>query len=740
MADDNNKKSSVIDELRRRHLFRAAGAYIVVAWLLVQIADTIMPIYDAPQWVLRAFVTLLVVGFTPAMIAAWLFDITRHGIEVTGDSPRQARVLASVWFRAIVGGITTIVTGIVVWWIWTGYLVNSTNGLSADRSVSGDRVVAITPIRNLSGDESLEWLGDGLANLVRNELAKSRHVVVVSKPRWDSITRDTGGGDAAYEAARDAGIEFVFSGEFISLPAGMYLSVRLTDLASGIERAAESFDALTAETMLGTGYRLGIIARQGLQLPHTESVDSFAADFVVNNMTAYEAYVGGLEYFRRFDYGLAEQSFGVALELAPQFHIARYRLSHVFMSTGRQSQAVATIADIPADAPFSRREQLYVDAARTLFEFDLDPAIATYRTLLDEYPYEVEARQFLAEAYFQNYQEDLAVKELRILAQQEPENEFIWGSMGTYLVLAGQLEEAEQPLTTYLELAAEKAHPLTMLGDLQRQRGNYEQSADYYTRALDANPGFAEARRGQAQVFTLIGKSDEAKATWREIIADGELPADERIYAAFDYSYVLRAEGQYRESLEPLLALEAEIKEERIREPMALATRAMSHLELGEPDVAQTLIDEALERNAASAPTRYLFARGLLELAESNYPAVRNTAQEIRTHALPPDNPDRTEERAAIYLEGLALLGNGDADAAVELLRSGIELGGYSYAVFELALARALALAGELDEARTLAEAAANYHTASEVRLDLELDRRRARQLQADLDDQLTTD
>lgn len=743
MAEHKNERWSIFEELKRRRLFRSAATYVVGAWLLVQISDILLPIYGAPEWALRAIVTLLVVGFTPAMIFAWLYNITNHGIEATGDAPRQVRMLTTTWFRAAVGGTTIVATGIVIWSVWTDYLAEPATEDAASR-LATHPVVAVTPIRNVTGNAELDWLSEGMANFVRTDLAQSRHVVVVSKSRWDSIARQAAStGQSTDDIAKTTGIEYVFGGEFISTPGGLFLSVHLTDLRRGVQRASETFQNLTPETMLASADRLAMLARRDLRIPHTESVDSFAADFAVNNMTAYEAYVGGLEYFRRFQYGEAEQAFATALEFAPEFHIARYRLAHVYMSTGRQTEALETIGAIPDDAAFDRREELYVEAAKAFFSFDLESSIKTYGILLEEFPYEVEARQFLAEVHYHNYEVALAVEELRILARQEPENEIVWSTMGAYLVLSGHLEEAEAPLETYLELAAEKAHPLTMLGDLQRQRGEYEQSVDYYTRALETNPDFTEAKRGQAQVLALLGDVAAAKAIWRAIIDDPSIAADERIYAAFDFTYVLRSEGRFRDSLEPLLELEDAIRAEISREPMALVTRALSLMELGEATRAAGLIGRALELNQRvpnGYPTRYLFARGLLELHDEEFEAVLRTANEIRSHAAAPDDPDQTEARAASYLEGLALSAMGKSGDALVRLRKGLELGGYDYAIYELALARALAANGELEAALNFAQQAENYRNIGEVRLDLELDRVRAGLLLAEIQRRLGND
>ena len=63
-------------ELRRRNVYKAAVAYVVVAWLLIQAASILLPTFDAPAWMMKVFVILLVLGFAPALIFAWAFEIT----------------------------------------------------------------------------------------------------------------------------------------------------------------------------------------------------------------------------------------------------------------------------------------------------------------------------------------------------------------------------------------------------------------------------------------------------------------------------------------------------------------------------------------------------------------------------------------------------------------------------------------------------------------------------------------
>ena len=68
-------------ELRRRNVVRMAGLYLVGAWLIVQVTGTLLPMFGAPAWVPRVVVILLAIGFFPATIFAWAFELTASGLK-----------------------------------------------------------------------------------------------------------------------------------------------------------------------------------------------------------------------------------------------------------------------------------------------------------------------------------------------------------------------------------------------------------------------------------------------------------------------------------------------------------------------------------------------------------------------------------------------------------------------------------------------------------------------------------
>src|SRR6201982_3710915 len=80
-----SEKTSLFAELRRRNVFRVALTYAVVAWLLIQIASVFLPMLDAPEWIITAFVLLLGLGFAVALFISWAYEMTPEGLKRTQD-------------------------------------------------------------------------------------------------------------------------------------------------------------------------------------------------------------------------------------------------------------------------------------------------------------------------------------------------------------------------------------------------------------------------------------------------------------------------------------------------------------------------------------------------------------------------------------------------------------------------------------------------------------------------------
>jgi len=70
-------------ELKRRNVYKVAVAYAIVAWLLIQAASILFPTFEAPAWVMKVFISAIILGFPVALIFAWAFEATPEGIKRT---------------------------------------------------------------------------------------------------------------------------------------------------------------------------------------------------------------------------------------------------------------------------------------------------------------------------------------------------------------------------------------------------------------------------------------------------------------------------------------------------------------------------------------------------------------------------------------------------------------------------------------------------------------------------------
>jgi tetratricopeptide (TPR) repeat protein len=572
-------------------------------------------------------------------------------------------------------------------------------------------VVAVADFVNRTGDPDLDWYGEAVARLVTDALTGSRLLHVVS----NEIAESAGGFDV------------LVSGEFLAGESGITVAARVVETGTGRSLAATRLDGLSIAALLGCADEVAAEARKGLGLPPEDSIDVFSADFATDNPEAYRAYLSGLRAFADWRYDDAERGFSEALALAPDFTMARYRLAWVYGATGRRDEALGEIKRAVAEIDrLSDREARYVRAAEAEFEARTDDALAQYRALVEAYPYDTDARHLLAGVLHDSGRYDEEIAELQVLARLAPDDGVVRSMLGYAHLAKGDYTGAVVELQRYVELEPDSANGHASLGDAYRAQGELDLASDEYRAAIAADPAFHVAVNSLAVVEALEGRLGDAEQRLRSLVKSGEAAPRDRLDAAFELASVLRAQGRFREAGAVLESLQPQLEAEQVREAMALAVRGDCQAELGNTSGARKLIARAIDRSPG-VPTRYLFTRGLLDLRRGDLAAARATAAAITAGALPPDNPDRTEDKAAAYLEGMALLAEGEAGRAVERLSLAVASEGYEYAVYRVGLARAFLAAGRLPEAMAAARQAVEGTDTADPRLDLLLDRARAR-------------
>src|SRR5438132_14414245 len=84
-------------ELKRRNVYKVAITYAVVSWLLVQAASILLPTFEAPAWVMKAFVVFLALGFGLVVFISWAFEATSEGLKRTEDVPPDVAAKLPTW-------------------------------------------------------------------------------------------------------------------------------------------------------------------------------------------------------------------------------------------------------------------------------------------------------------------------------------------------------------------------------------------------------------------------------------------------------------------------------------------------------------------------------------------------------------------------------------------------------------------------------------------------------------------
>ncbi len=149
-----SNKPSFFSELRRRNVFRVALTYAVMAWLLIEIASVLLPMVDAPEWMITAFVVLLALGFAVALFISWSFEMTPEGLKRTEDlSPDE---VIPYWSRR---KFARFIIGVAV----TAFCLSAYQLLFPARKLSQSQPVSISqsspsgsPSEKPGGNQSVE--------------------------------------------------------------------------------------------------------------------------------------------------------------------------------------------------------------------------------------------------------------------------------------------------------------------------------------------------------------------------------------------------------------------------------------------------------------------------------------------------------------------------------------------------------------------------------------------------------
>ncbi|MGB5410441.1 MAG: hypothetical protein WBN09_02845, partial [Woeseiaceae bacterium] len=108
--------SGLFEELKRRNVVRVGVAYVLVAWLLAQVAELALDSFEAPGWVIKAVLLLLALGLPVALFFAWAFELTPDGIKKEKDVDRSQSITGTTGrkLNALIIGVLVIAVGMLL--------------------------------------------------------------------------------------------------------------------------------------------------------------------------------------------------------------------------------------------------------------------------------------------------------------------------------------------------------------------------------------------------------------------------------------------------------------------------------------------------------------------------------------------------------------------------------------------------------------------------------------------------
>ena len=176
-------------ELKRRNVIRMAGLYLVGAWLVVQVAGTVLPMFGAPDWLPRSIVILLAIGFVPAVIFSWVFELTPQGLKRDEDVPPEQSIGPQTGRRMdrLIIAVLALALGYFAFdkFVFAprrqaAVVTKDAASLPNDLSII-PKSIAVLPFENLSDDKQNTYFADGIQDEILTKLASIADLKVISR-------------------------------------------------------------------------------------------------------------------------------------------------------------------------------------------------------------------------------------------------------------------------------------------------------------------------------------------------------------------------------------------------------------------------------------------------------------------------------------------------------------------------------------------------------------------------------
>src|SRR5213595_3592199 len=274
-------------ELKRRNVYKAAIAYAVIAWLLMQIATQVFPFLEIPNWAIRLVIMLLALGFPIALIIAWAFELTPEGLkrtEFADELPTKAPRNRGWIFVVILAGAISVSV------FFLGRYTSSKQ--SAE---SPAKSIAVLPFDNQNRDPDTEYLSDGIPESIINSLSQLPNLRVMSR---NSVFHYKGKEMDAPAVAKELKVQAVLMGRVTQRGGGLSISVELINAQDNSEIWGQQYNRKLAD-VFAIQEEIAKEISEKLRLKLSGAERQQLAKRPTENIKAFQYYMQGRSYINR---------------------------------------------------------------------------------------------------------------------------------------------------------------------------------------------------------------------------------------------------------------------------------------------------------------------------------------------------------------------------------------------------------------------------------------------------------
>src|SRR5438552_15322134 len=334
------KIDNFFTELKRRNVIRAAGLYLVGAWLLTQVASTVLPMFGAPDWLPRSIVILLRIGFLPALIFSWILELTPEGLKRDEDVPIEQSI-APQSARRMNRMIIAVLVLALGYFVFDKFVLTprreaalvAARQSGEPKSAANAKSVAVLAFANLSDDKGSEYFSDGISEELLTVLQKIPGLHVAARTSAFSFK---GKNATAQEIGEKLGVAHLVEGSVRKAGDVVRIAARLTQANTGEEQWSENYtrnlkDVFAVQTELAQtiveqlrGQLTGGAANPTTKAEIQAQVQA-AEKGGTKNVEAHQHYLQGRFYTNRHSEKSARDALAEyqrAVELDPNFALA----------------------------------------------------------------------------------------------------------------------------------------------------------------------------------------------------------------------------------------------------------------------------------------------------------------------------------------------------------------------------------------------------------------------------------